>query len=158
MRPLEARAAVGDGGAGWTITSQSGNRAGGGSRVGGSDRPHEDHGSNWIVGMIHIDRDQVLCRSHLQARAASPLLRPVSLDRLGLFRRRLVRRIFGIFHGMRIPTKPAGRSNRKPATDSDFKPAHLASASADRCDDVLPGAVGQAGLDLDLRKSSSGGG
>ena len=37
--------------------------------VGGSDRPHEGHGSNCIVGMIHIDRDRVLSRRNLQARA-----------------------------------------------------------------------------------------
>ena len=60
---------------------------------------------------------------------------------------------------MRIPTKPATHSNRKPATDSDLKPAgvpievgHRGSASADRSDDVLLGWIGQAGMDLGLRK------
>jgi hypothetical protein len=50
--------------------------------------------------------------------------------------------------------KPATHSKRKPATDSDLKPAgfrfdvgHLAFASADRGDDVLLGWIGQAGMD-----------
>ncbi len=63
------------------------------------------------------------------------------------------------FHAcVRIPTKPATHSNRKPATDSDLMSATWRLLPRIYAMMFCPEPLVKRGLDLGLRKRSGGGG